>query len=72
MTIFAAFGIFAEAEFRNPCDVQCGMQSDIRCRMLFDIRCDMQSDIRYIRCRMQSDIRCRMQSMLMQYAIHAI
>ena len=56
MTIFAAFGIFAEAEFRNPCDVQCDMQ--------LDIQCDMQSDIRYIRCRMQS--------MLMQYAIHAI
>lgn len=33
MTIFAAFGIFAEAEFRNPCDVQCDMQSDIQCRM---------------------------------------
>ncbi len=45
MTIFAAFGIFAEAEFRNPCDVQCDMQFDIQCRM---------------------------QSMLMQYAIHAI
>ena len=64
MTIFAAFGIFAEAEFRKPCDVQCDMQ--------LDIQCDMQSDIRYIRCRMQSDIRCRMQSMLMQYANHAI
>ena len=45
MTIFAAFGIFAEAEFRNPCDVQCEMQFDIQCRM---------------------------QSMLMQYANHAI
>ena len=33
MTIFAAFGIFAEAEFRNPCDVQCDMQFDIQCRM---------------------------------------
>ena len=61
MTIFAAFGIFAEAEFRNPCDVQCDMQFDIQCRMQLDIQCYMQSDIQ-----------CRMQSMLMQYAIHAI
>ena len=43
MTIFAAFGIFAEAEFRNPCDVQCDMQLDIQCDMQSDIRCHMQS-----------------------------